>query len=52
MMGRILNDDIIYETENFIVAVPKKPHIPRENGGHIWIRSKEKYFSSRLDLSV
>lgn len=51
-MERILNDDVIYETENFIVAVPKKPHIPREDGGHIWIRSKEKYFSSRLDLSV
>lgn len=46
-----MNDTSIYETETFIVCVPQVPHIPREDGGHIWIRSKEKYFSSRLDLS-
>ena len=45
-----MNDIIIYETETFIVCVPKVPHIPREDGGHIWIRAKEKYFASRLDL--
>lgn len=45
-----MNDDIIYESKNFIVCVPKIPHIPREDGGHIWIRAKKKYFSSRLDL--
>lgn len=50
-MGNVLNDNVIYETENFVVGVPKKPHIPREDGGHIWIRPKEKFFSSRLDLS-
>ncbi len=44
------NDEVIYETENFIVAVPKVPHIPRTDGGHLWIRSKEKYFSSRIEL--
>ena len=44
------NDEVIYETENFVVAVPKVPHIPRTDGGHLWIRSKEKYFSSRIEL--
>ncbi len=43
-------DAVIYETENFVVAVPKVPHIPRTDGGHLWIRSKEKYFSSRIEL--
>lgn len=43
-------DEVIYETENFVVAVPKVPHIPRTDGGHLWIRSKEKYFSSRIEL--
>ena len=50
-MDKIMSDEIIYETENFVVCVPKKTHISREDGGHIWIRSKEKYFASRLDLS-
>lgn len=39
---------IIYEAGEFIIAVPIKPHIPREDGGHIWIRPKEKYFSDRI----
>ena len=46
-----MNDVAIYETETFMACVPKVPHISREDGGHIWIRSKEKYFASRLDLS-
>lgn len=45
------NDNIIYETENFVVAVPKVPHIPRTDGGHLWIRGKEKYFESRTELN-
>lgn len=45
------NDEVIYETENFVVAVPKVPHIPRMDGGHIWIRGKEKYFESRTELN-
>ena len=44
------NDNVIYETENFVVAVPKVPHIPRTDGGHLWIRAKKKYFSSRIEL--
>ena len=46
-----MNDITIYNTKTFIACVPKVPHISREDGGHIWIRSKEKYFASRLDLS-
>ena len=36
---------IIYSTENFIVYVPNKPHISREDGGNLRIRSKEKYYA-------
>ena len=45
------NDEIIYETKNFIVCIPKMPHIPRKDGGHIWIRAKKNKFCSRLDLN-
>lgn len=31
---------VIYETENFILFIPERPHIPREDGGHICITSK------------
>lgn len=41
----------IYETENFKVEVVPNPHVSREEGGHLRIKSKEKYFSSRMDLS-
>lgn len=43
-------DSVIYETENFVVAVPEKPHVPREDGGHILIRGK-KYYESRTDFT-
>ncbi|MBR3164256.1 hypothetical protein IKF15_03065 [Candidatus Saccharibacteria bacterium] len=49
-MNVILNDRIIHETKNFIVCAPKTPHIPREDGGHIWIRGRKNNFCSRLDL--
>lgn len=38
MAGRV-----IYETEHFNVLLPERPHIPREDGGHIYITSKEHY---------
>lgn len=44
------NDIVIYETENFVGTVPKIPHIPRLDGGHIMIRAKEKYFESRIEF--
>lgn len=47
----LFNDSIIYETENFAVAVPKVPHIPRLDGGHLWIRGKECGFESRSELT-
>lgn len=43
-------DIVIYETENFVGAVPIKPDVPRLDGGQIWIRAKEKYFESRTDF--
>lgn len=43
--------DMIYETENFAVFVARKPHIDRLDGGHLVISAKEKYFSSRVELS-
>ena len=44
-------EKIIYETKTFKVIVNNKPHISREDGGHLRIKSKEKYFESRTDLS-
>ena len=34
----------------FKVEVVPKPHVSREEGGHLRIKSKEKYFSSRMDF--
>ncbi len=33
---------IIYETQNFIVEAPEKPHINRDDGGHIKIYPKKR----------
>ena len=44
------NDVVIYETENFVGAIPRIPHIPRLDGGHICIRAKEKYSESRNEF--
>ncbi len=41
----------LYETDNFKVEVVPKPHVSREEGGHLRIKSKEKEFSSRMDLN-
>jgi len=38
-----LENKVIYETENFSVVQPGRPHISREDGGHLWIISKEHY---------
>lgn len=51
MSENIMKDKLLYATDNFIACVPYKTHISREDGGHIWIRAKEKYFASRLDLN-
>ena len=44
-------EKIIYETKKFKAFINNKPHVSREDGGHIRIKSKEKYFKSRTDLS-
>ena len=47
-----MDDTIIYTTKNFKVCVPNKPHISREDGGHIKIKPLVKEYESRLDLPV
>ena len=46
-----IKDSIIYETANFVIFIPQKPHVSREEGGHLCITSKKEQISSRLDLS-
>ena len=41
---------IVYETDNFFVFVPNMPHIPRLDGGHLVITTKEK-ISDRTGLN-
>lgn len=49
-MKKIAENLIVYETKNFVAFVPKEPHISREDGGHIVIRARTKYYDSRIDL--
>lgn len=51
-MEEVIEQKIIYETDNFIIGVPTKPHIPREDGGHIWIRPKDKFFCDRTEFNA
>ena len=51
MSDVVFQDTVIYETETFKLSCPIHPHIPRADGGHLYIRSKEKYFSDRTDFS-
>lgn len=41
----------IWETENFVFYAPTHAHIPREDGGHLCVTSREKYFASRADFT-
>ena len=47
-----MNEKIIYTTENFKVCVPNKPHVSREDGGHIRIKPLYNEYESRLELSI
>ena len=51
MFDEICNNSKIYEIDNFIAFVPNKPHVSREDGGHIVIGSTKKKYASRLDFS-
>ena len=46
-----MNGITIWETEHFVFFAPAHAHIPREDGGHLCVTSREKYFSSRSDFS-
>ena len=41
---------LIYESKNFIVESREQPFLPRTDGGHIRILSKDKSFSDRTQL--
>ncbi len=45
-----MENNIIYESENFNVIVPIKPHISRLDGGHIVISGK-RYINNRTELT-
>jgi hypothetical protein len=47
-----MNEKIIYETKNFKVCIPNKPHVSREDGGHIRIKPIINEYESRLDLPI
>lgn len=51
MKSDLKDYNTIYETDNFIVFVPKRPHISREEGGHLVIKPKVHYVS-RIDLPI
>lgn len=48
--GLEMEDKLIYKTENFKLLVPKRPHIDRSEGGHIFIRQIDKAFNNRAEL--
>lgn len=44
-------DRLIYKTQNFAVKVPTVPHVPREDGGHIFIEINDHSIAERAQLS-
>lgn len=47
-----MNEEFFYETPNFGVFAPTKPHVSREEGGHLCIVYKNvQKCQSRLDLT-
>lgn len=47
-----ISGKIIYQTKTFsVVTLTHRPHIPRQDGGHIMICATEKYFPDRTALS-
>ena len=44
-----MENKIVYETEHFIVEAFGRPHISREEGGHLRIKPK-KYYENRSEL--
>lgn len=47
-----INGRVLYQTKTFSVVTPlTKPHIPREEGGHLMICATEKYFPDRTAFS-
>lgn len=45
-----MKDKLIFESENFMVTSVEKPHVTREDGGHLKVTPKVRY-TDRLELS-
>ena len=46
-----MEDKLIYETQNFKLLVPNRPHVSRLEGGHVFIREKNKHTKNRYELT-
>ncbi len=46
-----MDDKLIYETANFKLQVPYKPHVSRKEGGHVYIKKKNMPPENVYDLS-
>jgi len=45
-----MEDRLVYETPNFVLLVPNRPHVSRLEGGHIFIREKNKFTKNRYEI--
>ena len=46
-----MDDKLIYETANFKLQVPYKPHVSRKEGGHVYIKKKNMPPENVYELS-
>ena len=44
-------DATIFESENFTVKVPSAPHVPRRDGGHIYVEANDNTIEERVQLT-
>ena len=45
-------DGIVYKTQNFTVKAPEVPHVPREDGGHVFIEANDPHCCDRTQLTA
>ena len=45
-------DKVVFETQDFTVKVPSVPHVPREDGGHVFIDANDPACQDRTQLSA
>lgn len=44
-------DTLICATDDFLVKTPAVPHVPREDGGHIFVEARDKSIEDRTMLT-